>query len=63
MSWFKKHWRTVVALIAGSIISVAGQNTVAFKVATKVVPVLNAIPCTPGEADCSSPASTAKPQP
>jgi hypothetical protein len=55
MSWLKKHWRTLAALIAGSIVSVASQNTVAFKTASQVIPIINAIPCTPGEAGCSTP--------
>lgn len=54
MSWLRKHWRTVAALIAGSIVSVASQNTVAFKAASRVVPIINAIPCTPGEVGCEA---------
>lgn len=51
-SWFKKYWRTLILIAASAVAGAAGQHTVASKIATGVVPVVNAIPCTPGEVGC-----------
>jgi hypothetical protein len=66
MSWLKKHWRKLALLVAGAASALAAEHTL-YKTtgADRLVPtVINAIPCTPGEAGCpGAPAEPAKPSP
>jgi hypothetical protein len=56
MSWLKKHWRTLAKLIIGASMGLAADRTIVARYAPVADQVVNAIPCTPGESGCTSPA-------
>jgi hypothetical protein len=51
--WIRKHWRTVAKLIIGAVAGLAVDHTIVARYAPVADQVVNAIPCTPGEAGCS----------
>jgi len=53
MSWLKKHWRKLLLLALGAAGALTGEHTIYKKYVDPVaIPIVNQIPCTPGEVDC-----------
>lgn len=51
-SWFARNWRKLVVLALTAAGSIAADRTVVRTYAPVAVEVVNALPCTPGEAGC-----------